>query len=172
MINKIKISLKIFAKFNEKPIKEIIKLKQVDQQEFIKVCQESDTMAIAARKLNMHFNTFRRYAEKFECYEPNQGRKGLKHGPKEDRIRTEDILVGKHPDYQTYKLKKRLIQEGYFEDKCQRCGWSEKPEGAEFSPCELHHKDGDSHNHLLENLTLICPNCHSLTANYRAKNKK
>lgn len=151
---------------------EIIKLKQVNQQEFLQICQESETMAIAARKLNMHFNTFKRYAEKLGCYEPNQGRRGMNHGPRDDRIKTADILAGKYPEYQTYKLKKRLIREGYFEDKCQRCGWSEKPVGAEFTPCELHHKDGNSHNHSLDNLDLICPNCHSLTENYRAKNKK
>lgn len=147
-------------------------MKQVNQQEFLKVCQESETMAIAARKLNMHFNTFKRYAEKFECYAPNPGRKGMKHGQSSDRIRTDDILAGKYPDYQTYKLKLRLLREGYLKDECQRCGWHEKPEGAEFTPCELHHKDGNSRNHLFENLILICPNCHSLTVNYRAKNKK
>lgn len=147
-------------------------MKQIDKEEFIKVCQESETMAIAARKLNMHFNTFKRYAIKFGCYVTNQAHKGLKTGPREDRIATEDILAGKYPDYQTYKLKQRLIREGYLEDKCQRCSWDGKVEGAEFTPCELHHKDGNSHNHLLENLTLICPNCHSLTVNYRARNKK
>ena len=147
-------------------------MKQVNQEEFIKICQESETMAIAARKLNMHFNTFRRYADKFGCYTPNQGRRGMKHGPSSDRINTDDILAGLYPDYQTYKLKLRLLREGYLEDKCCRCGWSQKPVGAEFTPCELHHKDGDCRNHKRENLELICPNCHSLTETYRAKNKK
>ena len=97
-------------------------MKQINQEEFIKICQESDSMAIAARKLNMHFNTFKRYAKKLGCYNTNQSHKGMKLGPREDRIKTEDILAGKYPDYQTYKLKKRLIYEGYFEDKCQICG--------------------------------------------------
>ena len=147
-------------------------MKQINKEEFIKICQESETMAIAARKLNMHFNTFKRYAIKFGCYSTNQSHKGIKTGPRADRIKTEDILAGLYPDYQTYKLKKRLIREGYLEDKCYICGWCSKPEGAEFTTCELHHKDGDSRNHRLENLGLICPNCHSLTENYRAKNKK
>lgn len=147
-------------------------MKQVDQPEFIKVCQESETMAIAARRLGMHFNTFKRYALKFGCYNTNQAHKGIKIGPRVDRILTEDILAGKYPDYQTYKLKLRLLREGYLKDECQRCGWHEKPADAEFTSCELHHKDGDSHNHVFSNLILICPNCHSLTVNYRAKNKK
>lgn len=144
----------------------------VDKEYFVKICNEATTMAEAARILNMHTNTFKRYAIKFGCYVPNQGRKGMQHGPTSTRIPTSDILAGKYPDFQTYKLKLRLLREGYLEDKCQKCGWHEKPEGAEFTPCELHHKDGNSHNHLESNLELICPNCHSLTKNYRSKNKK
>ena len=147
-------------------------MKQVNQEEFIKICQESETMAIAARKLNMHFNTFKRYAVKFGCYNTNQSHKGVKTGPRADRISTADILAGLYPDYQTYKLKLRLLREGYIEDRCCRCGWQQKVPGAEFTPCELHHKDGDCRNHKRENLELICPNCHSLTETYRAKNKK
>ena len=146
-------------------------MKQVNKEEFIKICNESITMAAACTKLNMHFNTFRRYAIKFGCYNPNQGGKG-KSKPSCNLIPLDEILAGKHPTYQTYKLKLRMLREGLIEDKCEKCGWHEKPDGAEFSPCELHHKDGNSHNHLRDNLEMICPNCHSLTESYRAKNKK
>jgi predicted HNH restriction endonuclease len=37
-------------------------------------------------------------------------------------------------------------------------------------PLELHHKDGNRYNNSLNNLMLLCPNCHALTDNYRAKN--
>ena len=147
-------------------------MKQVNKEEFIKVCQEAESMRQASQKLNMHFNTFKRYAIKFECYQTHQSNKGRKLGHYSTRIPTDDILAGLYPEYQTYKLKQRLIREGYIEDKCEKCGWCEKLEGAEFTPCELHHKDGDSSNHKRENLELICPNCHSLTPTYRAKNKK
>lgn len=36
---------------------------------------------------------------------------------------------------------------------------------------ELHHKDGDNHNNEVSNLTYLCPNCHSMTENFRGKNK-
>lgn len=146
-------------------------MKHINKDEFVKVCNESATMAIACSKLDMHFNTFKRYALKFNCYNPNQGGKGTLK-PKSKKILTSDILSGLYPNYPTYKLKLRMIREGLLEDKCEKCGWQEKPEGAKYTPCELHHKDGDSHNHLRENLSLICPNCHSLTNTYRAKNKK
>ena len=146
-------------------------MKKIDEQEFITTCQNSLTMAEAARKLNMHFNTFKRYAVKFGCYSTNPSGKGTSK-PRPRKISTEDILLGKHPDYETYKLKRRLIREGYIEDKCQYCGWSEKREPEdEFTPCELHHADGNPRNHLLSNLRLCCPNCHSLQKHYRSKNR-
>ena len=147
-------------------------MKKINETKFIEVCQDSKTMAEAARRLGMHYNTFIRWAKKLNCYTPNQSGKGTKKGQYSSRISTQDILDGKYPDYGTYKLKRRLIQEGYKEDKCELCGWAQKrnPDD-EFTPCELHHKDGNSRNHLLDNLIILCPNCHSLTDNYRAKNK-
>ena len=142
-----------------------------DEQKFIEICHKSTTMAQACTELGMHFNTFRKYAIKLNCYAPNQSHKGVKTGPREDRISTEDILAGKYPNYQTYKLKIRLLNEGILQDKCQICGWSQKAKGMQYSPCELHHIDGNPHNHKRDNLILICPNCHSLTDNYRSKNR-
>ena len=102
-----------------------IYMKKIDEQVFIATCQNSLTMAEAARKLGMHFNTFKRYAVKLGCYATNPSGKGLSK-PRTPKISTEDILAGNYPDYETYKLKRRLIREGYLEDKCQRCGWAEK----------------------------------------------
>jgi Zn finger protein HypA/HybF involved in hydrogenase expression len=145
--------------------------RNVNKEEFIKICNESTSMLQAAQKLSMHFNTFKRYAIKFNCYCTNQGGKGTSK-PNGNKIPLDEILEGLHPTYQTYRLKLRMFKEGYLEDKCEKCGWHEKPFGAKYTPCELHHKDGDSSNHKKENLELICPNCHSLTINYRAKNRK
>lgn len=144
-------------------------MKHINKQEFIDTCKSSKSMSEAAVKLNMHFNTFKRYALKFECYSPNQSGKGTKK-VRHVKILTEDILSGKYPEYQTYKLKNRLINEGYKEDKCELCGWSEKRLNERYTPCELHHIDGNRSNHLLTNLQLLCPNCHSLTSTHRAKN--
>ena len=54
--------------------------------------------------------------------------------------------------------------------KCECCGleeWMENP-----IPLEVHHKDGDELNSTLENLQLLCPNCHSMTDTYKGKNIK
>lgn len=54
--------------------------------------------------------------------------------------------------------------------KCECCGleeWMGKP-----IPLEAHHKDGDELNSTLENLQLLCPNCHAMTDTYKGKNIK
>lgn len=54
--------------------------------------------------------------------------------------------------------------------KCECCGLSEWM-GKEIT-LEVHHKDGDSLNNELDNLQLLCPNCHSMTDNWRGKGIK
>lgn len=37
---------------------------------------------------------------------------------------------------------------------------------------ELHHIDGNRNNNSLDNLMILCPNCHSQTDNFRNKSRK
>ncbi len=56
-------------------------------------------------------------------------------------------------------------------NKCMECGWDKVNPTTGLVPVQLEHKDGNSENHDLKNLTLLCPNCHSLTPTYGALNK-
>lgn len=146
---------------------------RITDKEIIDITTKSQTMALAAKRCGMAYTTFIRHAKRLGIYKPNQGGKGIKDNyQRSDKIFTKDILSGKYPQYQTYKLKIRLIKEDYKEDKCEKCGWCEKPENSEFTPCELHHIDGNPENHSLSNLILLCPNCHSLTKSYRFRRGK
>lgn len=58
-----------------------------------------------------------------------------------------------------------------FKSKCSRCGWCEINPATGKTPLEVEHIDGNSDNNSPENLTLLCPNCHSLTPTYKALNK-
>jgi 5-methylcytosine-specific restriction endonuclease McrA len=143
----------------------------MEENRIIKAANESQTMSEAAAKLNMHPTTFRRRALKLGCYRKNQGSKGISK-PSTLIIPLSEILEGGHPQYQSYKLKRRLIEEGIFEDRCSKCGWNEKAPGRKYTSCELDHIDGDRTNHRLENLRILCPNCHSLTLTYRYRRGK
>lgn len=67
-------------------------------------------------------------------------------------------------------IRRRLISEGIKENKCELCGLSEW-RGMEII-CEVHHINGDRSDNRLENLIMLCPNCHTQTSNYRGKNSK
>ncbi len=67
-------------------------------------------------------------------------------------------------------VKKVLYVLELKEHKCENCGNSEWM--GEKICIELHHINGNSLDNRLENLKFLCPNCHSLTENWRGKNKK
>lgn len=140
-------------------------------QRIKKSVESYPTMAQAANSIGMSHTSFRRIAIRYSLYRPNMGGKGT-NKPRKDVFPLEDILNGKHPQYQTYKLKIRLIRESLIKDECSQCGWNKKIDGREFTTCELDHINGNKHDHRKENLRIICPNCHSLTMSYRFRRGK
>jgi len=136
------------------------------ETKILNAISKTRSMTEAYKLLGLERKTFKRMAEELGVYKPNQSGKGKpKNNPK---YSMEDIFNGKHPEYQSHKLKKRLIEEGYKEHKCEKC---DNKEWLGFPiPLELHHKNGDKHDHSFDNLELLCPNCHALTETYRSKN--
>lgn len=144
-------------------------MKNIDTEQFKKVANESKTMTEASAKLGLHFNTFKRWALKLGVWQPNAGTKGM-NIPSSKKFKTEDILDGKHPGYAPHRLKKRLVEESYKEDKCEECGLENTWNGNPLT-LELDHIDGDRTNNSLDNLKILCPNCHTQTCTYKSKNK-
>lgn len=99
-------------------------------------------------------------------YSGNMGGKGIKS----DKKRIPALEYAETHGCRSADLKKKLIEEGYIENVCVECGnegeWNNKP-----ITLELDHINGDRFDNRLENLRILCPNCHSQTPTFRGRNK-
>lgn len=93
---------------------------------------------------------------------------GERYKPIKEAQPLEEILVERSSYVSTYHLKKRLLKEGVKKYRCECCGnteWMGEP-----IALELHHVNGIKDDLRIENLQILCPNCHAFTDNYRGKN--
>jgi len=117
----------------------------------------------AARLLGVSYNTYKKYARKYGIFEDlkNPDGTGIRKGYniKRGKYSLDDILKGKYPDYPIWKLKQRLLNNGYMLEKCNNCGFEERRLTDHKVPLVLDFIDGDRKNHLYENLRMLCFNC-------------
>lgn len=89
--------------------------------------------------------------------------------PREYRKSLDYFLVENFTYKASNKIKKLLLKEGIFKNCCSICGqkgsWNNKP-----LILQLDHINGINSDNRLENLRLLCPNCHSQTHTYAGKN--
>jgi hypothetical protein len=140
---------------------------------YIDLIKSSDSLIEVCRKANIvpttgNYNTLKKVI--------NNNNIDVSHfkricGGNTKKKNTSEYLA-KGTNVSSFKLKNRLLAEGIKEHKCENpeCGlseWHGKP-----IPLELHHINGDNTDNRIENLQLLCPNCHAFTDNYGGKNQK
>ena len=127
--------------------------------------ENTKSAAEAARWLGVSFNTYKKWAKQYNVFEQhkNQEGVGIKKGWATYKVPIDDIITGERqpPDRYSFSvLKKRLIEEGYFQDECHNCAYNEINLKTEKTCLNLDFKDGNTKNFKMDNLRLLCPNCY------------
>jgi len=145
-------------------------------QEFKKAVEDSYSIAQALTKLDLspkggNYRVFKKFQKLYEIDTSHfTGQGHLKGKTHTFNLKPLSEILIKNCEYSSNKLRQRLIQDGIKTHKCESClltEWLGEP-----IPLELDHIDGDHFNNVLENLRVLCPNCHAKTPTYRGKNKK
>ena len=146
-----------------------------EKESVSKAVQVSDNFTEVLRNLNIpvqgnNLSTLKRKIKEFEISTEHftfTKQYNAQRGFEKDV--SEYLVKGSY--IKSYALKQRLISSGLKLNKCECCGidsWNNKP-----LMCQLHHINGDNTDNRLENLQILCPNCHSQTDSYcGAANKR
>lgn len=152
--------------------KRVIYTKEILQS----IVDRSRSIADIARNLNIRpsgssYRTISRYLKKFNIrvdhFTGQKWRAGVTIPVKPPKPLNE-ILV-ENSCYQSHKLKLRLISSGIKNHCCEIC--NQKEWMGQKIPLELEHCNGINTDNRIENLKIICPNCHAQTKHYRGRNK-
>lgn len=137
------------------------------KEDILLMVKNHESKANICKFLNCKPDTLNSYLNKLNIeYSGNKGLKNKKIST--NRISVFDYI--KKDVVSASKLRKLLIRDNIKEKKCECCGleeWMGKP-----IPLELHHIDENRFNNELENLKILCSNCHMQEHNYSNSKKK
>lgn len=140
------------------------------------IVNESYSFAEVLRKIGLrdvgsNFKTIKKYVEEYNIdtshFKGQTWNKGMSNTDYAAYNKLENILK-ENTNFKSDTLKYRLVKEGLKQWKCEKCGNEGVWEGEELV-LELHHINGNHYDNRLENLQILCPNCHSQTDNFRKK---
>lgn len=141
-------------------------------EELVKKSKNWDEILLTLKyKSTLFLNTIKDYFDKY-----NINYSHLKYPEKfsnNKKIELKDILIENSMYNGGNSLKKRLLEELKWDYQCAHCGLSTY---SNFNvknvpiPLEVEHKNGNHTDNRIDNLCLLCPNCHALTDTYKGKN--
>jgi hypothetical protein len=140
--------------------------------EFVDVVSKSKTISQVLRHFGFSRNQghyhrmFHETVEKLNVDTSHFTNKGVSSNKKH----LQDILT-KDSTYNSRDLKKRLIKDGLMEDCCTECGTGNVWNGKHIT-LHLDHINGQHNDNRLNNLRILCPNCHSQTETWCGRSSK
>jgi hypothetical protein len=150
------------------------------KKEFIEAVKSSSSIAEALKKVGLspsggNYRSFRIYSIRFGGVDSSHFTGQAWNKGKKTRtnkvIDLKDILTINSTYTNMSCLKGRLFREGLLKNSCYECDflpmWRGKP-----MTLSLDHINGDSTDNRIENLRILCPNCHSQTETFGSKNNK
>lgn len=136
-----------------------------DETELKKIVSESYSYSEVLRKLNIPVSGNNSITLKRKIEEYGISTNHFTFRPKQIKQKQPvEVYLSENTHVATTKLKNKLIKSGLKENRCEICGinsWLGKR-----LICQLHHINGNNTDNRLENLQILCPNCHSQTDNY------
>ncbi len=156
-------------------------LKKVGKEDLQRILDEASSLADVLRKLDYNCTTagnFQRLKKRIteenlnlDKFEKNKQEFHKSQGGKKQKKKPLEEILVKCSTYNTKELKRRLIKEGLLRHECYECGnrgeWKEK-----HLALQLDHINGDNKDARIENLRILCPNCHSQTETFSGKRFK
>lgn len=143
-----------------------------DRKTFEDAVASSLTIRDALERLGVNprgasYQVFHRYVAVYEC--DTSHFKGKAHG-RGSRPATKEEFMARLIDDPSLgtRLRPAIFKHGIKEQECEWCGiteWRGLP-----APLEIDHVNGVRWDNRLENLRVLCPNCHAQTSTYRGKN--
>ena len=149
------------------------KQKIITKEQLLNAMKMTKSNMSCARYLGISYMHYSRYAKSytdeasgktlFDIHKNQAGRGIRKHlGGKDPDLKS--LMDGELyvKSYNLNRYKDRLIQEGYIEEKCNSCGFTEQRVHDYKSPLLVHFKDKNKQNWRIENIELLCYNCYFL----------
>lgn len=145
-------------------------IKSWTDEQLIEAVASSKTMAETLLKLNLRVVTtnYTRINKRITDLNITKDHFRQPNGSHRQRPLSE-IMIENSPHYNTGDLKRRLLKEGLLKYECHECKLTDW-RGKSIS-LELDHINGVNIDNRLENLRLLCPNCHAQTESYCYHNK-